>query len=206
MDSTCWAAATGGSVDLARRRERLAASEAERARWARELQEAIAGGEVETEKLRSLIAELRPPVLDELGVGAAIEALADRTESPAVEVRTRIELGFEKGRIEIRHDEELETAVYRIVQEALGNAVRHADPSYVVVEVVEEDESGDVRIVVRDDGRGFDPSAPCDGFGLGGMRERAELFGGSFEVSSATGEGTEVRATIPAVRGRAEGR
>lgn len=191
---------TVASIDIARRRERLAASEAERARWARELHEAIAGREVETERLHSLVAELRPRVLDELGLGAAVEALADRTESPSVEVRTRIELGFEKGRIEIRHDEELETAVYRIVQEALGNAIQHAGPSCVVIEVVEGDERGGVRIAVRDDGRGFDPSTPSDGFGLCGMRERVELFGGSLEIGSSIGEGTEVRATIPAVR------
>lgn len=189
--------ATAGSYDVARRRERLAANEAERARWARELQEAIAGVEVETERLRALIEELRPGVLDELGLGAAVEALADRTESPTMEVRTRIELGFEKGRIEIRHDEELETAIYRIVQEALANAIQHAHPSYVVVELSEGDGRGEVRIAVRDDGRGFDPSAPTDGFGLSGMRERVELFGGSLEIDSSVGGGTEVRARIP---------
>jgi signal transduction histidine kinase len=199
-DGAAAALAAAGSLDIVRRRERLAASEAERARWARELHEAISGIEIETEKVHSLIAELRPRILDELGVGAAVETLADQTESPTLEVRTRIELGFEKGRIAIRYDEELETAVYRIVQEALGNAIQHANPSYVVIEVIEGDECGDVRIVVRDDGKGFDPLTPCGGFGLSGMRERVELFGGTLEIDSSPGEGTEVRAMIPAAR------
>jgi signal transduction histidine kinase len=224
MSSACCA-----SSDLARRRERLAAREAERAAWARKLREQTLEGlralhgtlnkveeaappaardliqqtisriEAETERLRSLIAEIRPPVLDELGVGAAIEALADRTESPAVEVRTLIELGFEKGRIDLRHDEELETALYRIVQEAVGNAIQHANPSSVAVEVFEDDERGDVRIAVRDDGRGFDPSA-VSGLGLSGLRERVELFGGSLEIRTSAGEGTEVQVRVPAAR------
>lgn len=143
--------------------------------------------------------EVRPKVLDELGVGAAVEALADQAELPSVEVRTRIELGFEKGRIALRHDEELETAVYEIVREALVNAMRHANPTRVVLEVVEDDAVGEMRIAVRDDGQGFDLAAAAGGLGLAGMRERAELCGGSLEVHSFPGEGTEVRAAIPVV-------
>jgi len=188
------AIASARTFDLADRRDQLAASESERARWARELQ-AIAGVEAETGRLRSLIAELRPPVLDELGVGAAIEALADQVESPALEVQTWIELAFEEGRVEAGRDEELKTAVYRIVQEALGNAIRHAHPSYVAIRVV--DDGSGVRIVVRDDGRGFDPTVARGGFGLKRIRERVELFGGSLEIASAVNAGTEVRAAIP---------
>jgi signal transduction histidine kinase len=188
------AVASTRSPDLAGRREQLAASESERARWAREL-EAIAGEEGETGRLRSLIVELRPPALDESGVGAAIEALADQVESPAVEVQTWIELASEGERVESGHDEELKTAVYRIVQEALGNAIRHADPSCVAIEIV--DDGSGVRIAVRDDGSGFDPAVASGGFGLKRMRERVELLGGSLEIVSAAG-GTEVRAAIPA--------
>jgi two-component sensor histidine kinase len=188
------AVASAQAFDLAGRREQLAASESERARWARELQ-AIAGAEAEAGRLGSLIAELRPPVLDELGVGAAIEALADQVESPALEVPTWIELAFEEGRIEAGNDEELRIAVYRIVQEALDNAIRHARPSRVAIEVV--DDGSGVRIAVRDDGLGFDPTAARGGFGLKRIRERVELFGGSLEIVSAIGRGTEVRAAIP---------
>jgi nitrate/nitrite-specific signal transduction histidine kinase len=192
--SAAAAVASTRTSDLADRRDQLAASESERARWARELQ-AIAGEEDETGRLRSLIAELRPPVLDELGVGAAIEALADQVESPALEVQTWIELAVEEGRVEAKHDEELKTAIYRIVQEALGNAIRHAHPSCVAIKVV--DDGSGVRIAVRDDGRGFDPTVARGGFGLKRIRERVELFGGSLEIASAVDGGTEVRAAIP---------
>ena len=156
---------------------------------------AIAAAAVATGRLRSLIAELRPPVLDELGVGAAIEALADEVESPALEIQTWIELAFEEERVETRQDKDLMTAVYRIVQEALANAVRHAYPSCVAIKVV--DDGSGVRITVRDDGKGFDPMAASGGFGLKRIRDRVELFGGSLEISSARGRGTEVRAAIP---------
>lgn len=189
------AVASARTFDLAGRRDQLAASESERARWARELQ-AIAGGGTETGRLRSLISELRPPILDELGVGAAIEALADQVESPALEVQTWIELGFGQGRVEAGYDEELKTAVYRIVQEALGNAIRHAHPSCVAIRVV--DDGSGVQIAVRDDGGGFDPTVARGGFGLKRIRERVELFGGSLEIDSAADGGTEVRAAIPA--------
>jgi two-component sensor histidine kinase len=188
------AVASARTFDLAGRRDQLAASESERARWARELQ-AIAGVETKVGRLRSLIAELRPPVLDELGVGAAIEALADQVESPALEVQTWIELTPEEGRVEAGGDEELKTAVYRIVQEALGNAIRHAHPSCVAIKVT--DDGSGVRIAVRDDGRGFDPTAARGGFGLKRIRERVELFGGSLEIVSAVDGGTEVRAAFP---------
>jgi two-component system sensor histidine kinase NreB len=143
--------------------------------------------------------ELLSKVLDELGIGAAVEALADQAELPEVEVQTRIELGFEKGRLALRHDEELEMAAYGIVEEALANALRHANPSRVVLEVVEDEERGEVRIAVRDDGGGFDPSANGGG-GLGGMRKRAEMLGGSLEIRSFPSEGTEVLAAIPVPR------
>ena len=188
------AVASARAFDLTGRRDQLAASESERARWARELQ-AIAGVEAEPGRLRSLIEELRPPVLDELGVGAAIEALADQVESPALEVQTWIKLAAVEERAEAGHVEELKTAVYRIVQEALDNAIRHACSSRVAIEVV--DDGSSVRIAVRDDGRGFDPAAVSDGFGLKRIRERVELFGGSLEIASAVAGGTELRAAIP---------
>lgn len=188
------AIASARTFDLAARRDQLAASESERARWARELR-TIAGVEAETGRLRSLIAELRPPILDELGVGAAIEALAEQVESPAVEVQTWIELPFGEEQAEAGDDEELKTAVYRIVQEALGNAIRHGRPSRVTIRVV--DDGSGVRIAVRDDGRGFDPAAASGGFGLKRIRERVELFGGSLQIASVGPGGTEVLAGIP---------
>jgi len=90
-----------------------------------------------------------PVVLDRFGVAAAIESLADRVEVPGLEIRTKIDLAFEEGRAAERLPGELETAVYRIVQEALRNAVGHAGASRVLVEVIEDEHRGKVRIEVR---------------------------------------------------------
>jgi signal transduction histidine kinase len=212
-------------------RERLAAAEAERARWASELHDetlqgfislrtflaaiegadpiaarelvgqAIVDVEREAEKLRSLIVDIRPLALDQLGIGAAIEALADRVERPKLEVRTAVELAAAEGRLQARLDGEREVAIYRIVQAAVGNCVKHAEASRILVEVIEREERAEVAITVRDDGNGFDPARESEGVGLRAMRERAELLGGSLEVRSAIDEGTVVSAVVPSARG-----
>jgi signal transduction histidine kinase len=139
--------------------------------------------------LRSLIAELRPAALDELGLGPAIETLAERSAASAgVEVLTRVTLADE------RLAPEIEGAVYRVVQEALTNVAKHARASHVRVEVGRE--NGGVDVIVEDDGHGFDPAAATSGFGLVGMRERVELTGGQLEIHSRAGE-TRVCAHIP---------
>lgn len=234
--SAATAVATAQLFDSARRRDRIAAGEAERRRWARELhdetlqglaalrmslaamegadpaaaqeliQQAIADVETETEKLRSLITELRPVVLDQLGIGAAIELLVDKVEAPGLEVETRINLAFEEGRAEERLDDERETAIYRIVQEALNNTVKHAGAAHALIEIVEDDDRGAVRVAIQDDGDGFDPNGESTGYGLSGMRERVELLGGAIEIRSAPGEGTEIRATMPSARGSSAAR
>jgi signal transduction histidine kinase len=86
--------------------------------------------------------------------------------------------------------------VYRVVQEALTNVVKHADATKVDVRVTRHD--GLVEIVVSDDGRGFSSEEPPDGFGLIGMRERIRLVGGRHEIESGPGRGTIVRAWLPA--------
>ncbi|HXQ88621.1 MAG TPA: ATP-binding protein, partial [Solirubrobacterales bacterium] len=85
--------------------------------------------------------------------------------------------------------------VYRLVQEALTNAVRHAEAKRV--EVAVEGSADEIRIAIRDDGRGFDLALATGGRGLTGMRERIELFGGTIDVSSEPGRGTEIVATVP---------
>ena len=90
---------------------------------------------------------------------------------------------------------ELESAVYRIVQESLTNVIKHAEAEHVEIAVVED---GQVTVSVRDDGRGFDPSLRADGFGLLGMRERVSLVGGELRVDSEPGGGTTVTASLPA--------
>ena len=224
--SAATAVATAESVTAERHRQRLMAAEGERRRWARELHDetlqnlsalriglssarrseepagllAAVGTAVEQleetiANLRGLITDLRPAALDELGVAAAIEALAERTARHGLAVDTNVDLAWERGERPSRLPAELETVVYRLVQEALTNAVKHGHARRAVVEVVER--SGAVELSVRDDGRGFDPSAMTDGFGLLGMRERVALLDGALEIGSAPGAGTAIRATLP---------
>jgi PAS domain S-box-containing protein len=220
------AIATAQSVGRDRVRRTMQASENERRRWARELHDetlqALAGLRVllssaqrgdddrlfrratsdaldqldtEIESLRVLISELRPAALDELGLRAALVALAERTSvRHGIEITTAIDPAPDGSRSNDL-DPERETVVYRVVQEALTNAARHASPESVDVRLSQN--NGEVRVSITDDGGGFDPSAPTDGFGLVGMRERVSLVGGQFELSSSPG-GTTVAISLPA--------
>src|SRR5262249_6028209 len=90
---------------------------------------------------------------------------------------------------------ELETALYRIVQESLTNIVKHARATRVSVLVARRE--GEVVVVIEDDGAGFDPERPADGIGLLGMRERAELVEGTLTIESREGGGTTIIAEVP---------
>jgi signal transduction histidine kinase len=158
------------------------------------LERAVAQLDGEIATLRSLITELRPAALDELGADAAIRALADKVSGLGLEVDVRLDLRHGDERL----DADVETAAYRIVQESLTNARKHGEATHAVVEVV--DDGSQVHISVRDDGRGFDPRQRSAGFGLLGMRERTELLAGTLDVDSARGAGTTVRATLPGPR------
>jgi signal transduction histidine kinase len=150
--------------------------------------------------LRSLITDLRPASLDELGIGAAVQALAERSARHGIDVDVSVDLAYESGREQTRHIPELETAVYRIVQEALTNAVKHGKAQRAVVEINEDEDNLSLR--VRDNGDGFDPHAHTDGFGLLGMRERVQLLEGALEIESAPTEGATLKVSFP-VRRRA---
>ena len=163
------------------------------------IREAIAELEREIRTLRALVTDLRPAALDDLGVQAAIEDLAERARGRGLEVALAIDLAYDQGRGRNRHVPEVETAMYRIVQESLNNVTKHADARIVHVEVVEDRTT--VRITVHDEGRGFAREAHTDGVGLIGMRERVELLEGCFEVKSTPGEGATIMATFP-VSGR----
>ena len=162
--------------------------------------EAIAQLQTDIANLRLLITELRPTALDDLGTEAAIRDLAERARSRGLDVGLTLNLAYENDRAPERHTSELETAIYRIVQESLTNASKHGDAKQAVV-TVEEDESV-VRVTIQDDGRGFDTIAKSNGFGLLGMHERAELLQGTLEIQSTPGQGTTVKAVLP-VRRRA---
>jgi PAS domain S-box-containing protein len=151
--------------------------------------------DTEIESLRVLISELRPAALDELGLRAALVALAERTSvRHGIDVTTAIDPPRDSGRSS-GLDSERETVVYRVVQEALTNAARHARSESVAVRLGQR--NGEVHVSIIDDGEGFDPTAPTGGFGLVGMRERVSLVGGRFELTSSSG-GTTVAISLPA--------
>jgi signal transduction histidine kinase len=220
------------SVEIERLRYGMEARERERTRWAREIHdesiqgmgalrlrlanardidepaalreavEAVLDGlGNEIDGLRHLITELRPAALDELGLAAALEALARRAQAvDGLDVQIQVELVQHDGR---RLDAELESTIYRVVQEALTNVSRHAEASKAVVNISERD--GRVLASVTDDGKGL-PNADRlgprgdgleGGFGMGGMRERAELVGGELEFGPAPERGTRVRLVVP---------
>jgi Signal transduction histidine kinase len=202
-------------------RRSIEASERERSRWARELHDEtlqelaglkvlLAGSrgdpssvdqaveqiEMSITGLRRLITELRPAALDEYGLGAAIEALVQRvTTTSGIDVTADVALAFDAGLVPTRLAADIESTAYRLIQEAVTNAVKHSSADHVWVRAQE----GETELVVevRDDGRGFDPSERSAGFGLLGMRERVELAGGSLENSSSPGHGTTIRAQLP---------
>jgi signal transduction histidine kinase len=151
--------------------------------------------------LRALITELRPAALDELGVGPAVEALIERVKAQSgLAIELDLRLAFEDGRAAERHVPDIEAAVYRLIQEALSNVVKHAAATHVFVSLADGDEDECVTVEIRDDGRGFDPGEVGSGFGLIGMRERMALIHGTLEVRSGRGEGTRIVARIPVKR------
>jgi signal transduction histidine kinase len=168
--------------------------------WRAAIEDAVDELDTEIANVRGIIADVRPAALDELGTGAAVEALADRIRSRGIDVTVDVDLDWEAGRAATRHDDELETAIYRIAQEAMTNAVKHSGAESLTLELAEED--GYVALRIEDGGRGFDPQGTADGFGLLGMRERVELLGGVLRVTSTPGAGTTVTARLP-VRRRA---
>ena len=146
------------------------------------------------DQLRRLSHELRPTILDDLGLQPAIHFLAQ-----GVSARAGISTSVE-GSIEGRLSWPVETAIYRIVQEALTNVIKHAEASSVRIQLRRE--AGVIRCAVRDDGIGFYVPAVFNrrekrGLGFLGIRERVDSLGGKLSVISAPGQGTEVLITIP---------
>ncbi len=162
------------------------------------VEQAIENLAEEITNLRSLIVELRPAALDEYGAAAAIETLAERTAAQqGLTVEARVDMAWERGEEPTRHTAELESTVYRLVQESLTNAVRHSGATRVQIEVTERD--GFLDLAVTDDGRGFDLYEDSPGFGLTGMRERVKLAAGELEIATGPA-GTTVHARLPARR------
>ena len=141
--------------------------------------------------VRRLAVELRPTALDDFGLATAVERLAGTFRE-----HTGMRVDFEAQLGENRLPTEVETTLYRIVQEALANIVKHADASHVSILLTRSDRT--VAAVVEDDGRGFDGDATRDDvLGIVGMRERVGLVGGRLRVESTVGSGTTVAAEVP---------
>ena len=227
--SAATAVATAQSAADDRRRQRLAAAEAERGRWARELHDetlqalgslrlilstsrrtgeaevmgqavdrALEQLEVDITTLRALITELRPAALDQLGLEPALLALIDRTRRTGIDVDAEVDLAQPSAAGGGRLTAELETGIYRLVQEALTNAGKHGAATHVNASVIEDDSH--IHVTIRDDGRGFDPAVSTTGFGLVGMRERVELLRGQMDLTSTPGDGTILTARFPVAR------
>jgi signal transduction histidine kinase len=141
--------------------------------------------------VRRLAVELRPSALDDFGLATAVERLAQTfREQSGMQVDLEAQLGDE------RLPSEVETALYRIVQEALTNVVKHAGAARVSILLTQRDTS--VAAVIEDDGAGFDPAAVgVDVLGLVGMRERVGLVGGRLRIEAAEGTGTTIVAEVP---------
>jgi signal transduction histidine kinase len=154
--------------------------------------------------LQGLITELRPAALDDLGVGAALEALVRQSSGRSgVEIDLDIDLAPSGENGPSRLPPELEATIYRLVQEATNNALKHADPRRISVTVSRSDTS--VGVIVIDDGQGFDRAGVERSFGLIGMEERVTLSGGRLEIESTPGRGTEVHAELPLIEPRRVG-
>ncbi len=149
--------------------------------------------ELAVDEARRLISGQRPMILDERGLMAAIEHLVcERRAIDGPRIAYEAEVSFD------RLTAPLETAVFRVVQEALNNAERHSRGSQIHLRVSEVDDN--VRVEVRDDGVGFDPATIGHGcFGLEGLRERARIFRGTSEIQSTPGQGTRITVEFPIV-------
>ena len=216
------------SVEAARLGSAIAAADAERGRWARELHDqtlqalgglrvllasarrrseagakdsaiaqAIDDIELEIDNLRAIISDLRPALLEDLGLQPAVDALLERQRHGGLEIVS--ELGLDEAELH----PELEMTVYRLVQESLTNVVKHARATRVHL-TIRAGERG-VLVEVRDDGVGFDTEAQTSGFGLAGLRERVYLAGGTLTLSSGA-DGTTVRAQLPPATSGGEAR
>jgi len=211
------------AVELSERVERdalrriVAAQELERQRLARELHDEtgqaltsillglrqLEGAEAESvaqlrelvvatlQDVRRLAVELRPKVLDDFGLVPALERLTGTFAE-----QTGIDVDLEAGAVSERLPPEVETAIYRIVQESLTNVVKHSHAQRVSVLLTRA--NGRIKAVIEDDGTGFDPGAArSDGIGLIGMRERIELLDGTLAVESSETSGTTVALEVP---------
>ncbi len=152
------------------------------------------------ENIRTLAQQLRPSVLDDLGLHAALRWLAEDSRQ---RLQLEVELNIEELEKTIQSQERpalYETALFRIAQECLTNVARHAHAQRVCISLRQAQQY--IYLQVRDDGCGYDLSQRHSGLGIFGMRERATLLGGKVVIRSQPGQGTTVEARLPLTTGK----
>jgi PAS domain S-box-containing protein len=159
------------------------------------LDDSLALVEQTTERIRDVMADLRPPVLDDYGLMAALRWYGEQFTS-----RTGIAVDVHGEELDPRLPADVETVLFRITQEAVTNVAKHAQATQVIMAVEVDDET--VRLVIADNGVGFDPtrlSEPSErrGWGLLNMTERAEASGGRCHIESAPAQGTKITVEVP---------
>lgn len=149
-------------------------------------------------EMRALIFELRPDALAQEGLGSALTK-----QAAAMSAREQVSITVAAPAARLPVTAEAEEHLYRITLEALHNALKHAHPTRIDVSITVSDES--VRVLIADDGLGFDPAVERPGhLGLGTMRDRAESVGGAMRIESAVKGGTRIRVHVPTTRGVGE--
>ena len=163
-----------------------------------ELREGLRLLRAAADEARRLISGLRPPALDELGIVEAVESLVGEARVDVPNVALSHDLPSR------RLPADVETTIFRIVQESLSNVRRHARAKAASIRL-EAPDAHTIRIVVHDDGVGFDPAVvPHDRFGIEGIRQRASLIGGTASITSRPGRGTTVLVTLPLAQPQAD--
>jgi PAS domain S-box-containing protein len=142
-------------------------------------------------EVRRIMTDLRPSILDDLGIMAAIKWFCREFQKTYSHISVEKQIGIEEREV----PETLKTPIFRICQEAMNNCVKHSRGSLVKVSLQKEGER--ILLTVQDNGWGFNPEKVKKGMGFSNIRERAELSGGVFEVQSGIGEGTTVRVWLP---------
>uniref|UniRef100_A0A7C4RUA0 Oxygen sensor histidine kinase NreB n=1 Tax=Desulfatirhabdium butyrativorans TaxID=340467 RepID=A0A7C4RUA0_9BACT len=148
------------------------------------------------QQVRNLSLDLRPSILDDLGLVAAIQWYLAR-----IRVRSGLAVHFRQETVRPRFDRDIETTCFRLVQEATTNVVRHAEATEAVIELTETDKW--LWLEIRDNGKGFDvetvlqQAARGESFGILGMKERVDIVQGRIRFDARSGEGTTIRVQIP---------
>jgi signal transduction histidine kinase len=144
------------------------------------------------DEVRRLASDLRPAILDDLGILATISWFCREFETIYSTIQLKKSLEIQEADI----PESLKIVLYRVLQEALNNIAKHSHTQSAKISLRQR--NGQIELIVEDKGKGFLPESSRTGLGLASMRERVEVSGGSFILQTSRGQGTKIRATWPA--------